>query len=315
VKARWFHGSHRFLARPAVALVLLFIGASSAITVVLLTRGSAAARSCVAARPPARYTHVVWIFMENKSFADVIGDKTNAPYENALARRCGLALNYHDVSHPSLPNYIAATSGDTWGISDDADPDEHPLDVPSIYSQLDAAGLSWREYAENSPGGCPQDDAGRYAIRHDPVTYYTQVRAECSQWDLPLAELGSALASNTLPSFALVTPNVCHDTHDCPVRTGDDWLKSWLSRILASRAYGEGTTAVILVWDEAVNGSDHVPLIAIAPSVRSGTTSSGSFDHYSLLKTTQELLGLGVLGHEDEQSTASMVDAFHLLSS
>src|SRR6202035_4095598 len=53
------------------------------------------------------YKHVVWIWMENHSYEEIIGS-AEAPYINSLAAQCGLATNYHNVSHPSLPNYIAA---------------------------------------------------------------------------------------------------------------------------------------------------------------------------------------------------------------
>jgi phosphatidylinositol-3-phosphatase len=255
---------------------------------------------------------VLWIFMENKAFTDVIGQPKEAPYENALAQSCGLARNYHGIGHPSLPNYIGATSGNTWGISDDVDPGQHPLAVPSIYSQLDKAGLSWREYAEDKPAGCPQTNAGRYAVRHDPVTYYTRARAECARRDVPLSRLTTDLAENSLPSFAFVSPNLCNDTHDCPVATGDRWLSSWLGRILASPTFHAGATAVFLTWDEG-RGDNQVPLVVIAPSVPRGASSSQASNHYSLLKTTEALLGLPLLGHARDHSTASFVKAFHLL--
>jgi phosphatidylinositol-3-phosphatase len=280
---------------------------------VLSGRSAAVTRVCVGRRAPARYAHVLWIFMENKSFANVIGQLKEAPFENALANGCGVALNYHGISHPSLPNYIGATSGETWGISDDADPTQHPLTVPSIYSQLDRAGLSWREYADGKPGGCPRTNAGRYAVRHDPVTYYTRIRAECARRDSPLGRLAVDLAHNSLPSFALLSPNLCHDTHDCPVETGDHWLSSWLGRILASRTFHEQATAVFLTWDEG-GGSNQVPLIVIASSVHRGATSRRELNHYSLLKTTEELLGLAPLGHARDPSTASLVRPFHLLA-
>jgi phospholipase C len=254
--------------------------------------------------------------MENESFGEVVGNTGDAPYENMLARRCGVAANYRDVSHPSLPNYIAATSGDTWGISNDTDPASHPLAVSSIYSQLDAAGLSWREYAEDTPGGCPHTSSGLYLVRHDPVAYYTPIRSQCAGRDLPLPAFASDLTSNSLPAFALVVPNRCHDMHDCPVRSGDAWLASWVPRILASRAFRQGRTAVFLTWDEGEGSdADHVALFVIAPSVRPRTLSRLPFNHYSLLKTTEELLGLGLLGHQDTPSTASMSAPFHLLHS
>src|SRR5947207_15286003 len=70
---------------------------------------------CGTAAAPASVQHVVWIWMENRDYNEVIGSGT-APYENQLASQCGLATNYHGVATPSLPNYIAAVSGSTQSI-------------------------------------------------------------------------------------------------------------------------------------------------------------------------------------------------------
>jgi len=79
-----------------------------------------------------RYSHVVWIMLENAGYS-IVGS-SDAPYFNELASRCGLATNDDAVSHPSLPNYIALTSGSTQGITDDDEPSSHPLKSPSIFS-------------------------------------------------------------------------------------------------------------------------------------------------------------------------------------
>src|SRR5262249_37784162 len=120
------------------------------------------------AAPPARVDHVVWIWMENKPYDAIVGSPA-APYENRLAGKCGGATNDHGVTHPSLPNYIAATSGGTQGVADDDPPSSHPLGVASIYSQVKAAGKTWRDYEEDAPGKCPSSSSGRYAVRHDPA--------------------------------------------------------------------------------------------------------------------------------------------------
>src|SRR5436309_723060 len=79
----------------------------------------ARARPRCGSRPATdRWLHVVWIVMENHGYGNVIGSR-EAPYLNALARQCGLATDYHAISHPSLPNYIALTSGSTQGITED----------------------------------------------------------------------------------------------------------------------------------------------------------------------------------------------------
>src|SRR5205823_11590753 len=91
-------------------------------------------RPCgTAASPPATYDHVVWVVMENKGYSSIIGS-SSAPYVNRLARQCGSASRFFAEAHPSLPNYIAMTSGSTQGITDDLDPSAHRLAVPSIFS-------------------------------------------------------------------------------------------------------------------------------------------------------------------------------------
>jgi hypothetical protein len=72
------------------------------------------------------------------------------------------------------------------------------------------------------------------------------------------------------------------------VKRGDVWLSSWLSRILTSRTYRAGSTAVFLVWDEP----GIIPNVVVSPSTRPGTTVDTPFDHYSLLRTTEEMLGI-----------------------
>src|SRR5437868_4291496 len=137
------------------------------------------------ATPPALWSHVIWIWMENKSYDQVIGTG-KARYLTELARQCGIATNYSAVSHPSLPNYLAATSGSTWGIADDGGPAAHPLAQPSIFNQVSAAGLSWRSYEESMPSNCALASSGLYAVKHNPAAYYTRIRGECRRWDIPL---------------------------------------------------------------------------------------------------------------------------------
>jgi hypothetical protein len=261
--------------------------------------------------------HVIWIWMENKSYGDVIGS-ASAPFANGLAAQCGVATNYHGVTHPSLPNYIAATSGGTQGIVDDAAPSSHPLDAASIYSQLGGAGKTWRDYAESAPAPCPLTSSGTYAVRHDPAAYYTSIRGACAGSDVPMGTTSSGnliddLTNGTLPAFSFVTPDLNNDTHDSAVATGDAWLQSWLPKIAASPTYRAGKTVVFVVWDEDDgSSSNHVPLFVMSPWTNAGTQSGTYFDHYSLLKTTEQLLGLGFLGHAGDPSTASMLSSFNL---
>ena len=86
-------------------------------------------------------------------------------------------------------------------------------------------------------------------------------------------------------------------------------MSTFLPAVFSSPAYRAGQTAVFVVWDEGTS-DNHIPMIVAAPTVRSGTKSNASFNHYSLLRTSEQLLGLPTLGQSANAS--SMVAAFNL---
>jgi phosphatidylinositol-3-phosphatase len=239
--------------------------------------------------PPTSYDHVVWIVMENHSFDGIIGS-SDAPYINQLADEHGLATGFYAEGHPSLPNYIAMTSGSTQGIADDNDPSSHPLDVPSLFSLLPGGGS--RSLLESMPSNCARSDAGEYAVRHNPMAYYVNLAAgDCGRFNVPLADPPDLSAR-----FTFVTPNLIHDMHDGTVADGDTWLSTFMPKVLASAEYAAGRTAVFLTWDEDDSilglGDNHIPTLVIAPSVPAGTRVGARLDHYAMLRATQEMLGL-----------------------
>ncbi len=255
----------------------------------------------------------MWVWMENESYVSVIGSP-DAPYLTALAHRCGLATNYFAIGHPSLPNYLAATGGTTAGVVDDGEPALHPIGGPSIFSEIDAAGLSWRSYEESMPTPCDLVTSGLYAARHNPAVYYTGLRSACRIYDVPMGSLTSgplhrALETNAFPNFAFVTPNICDDAHSCPLAHGDAWLSAFLKIVFTSRTYRLGHLVVFVTWDEG-NVDNRVATVVAGPSVPRGTLSATYFDHYSLLRTAEDLLGLRLI--ENASKARSMVVAFHL---
>lgn len=264
--------------------------------------GTASSASTVAAMAPcgsagmapATYDHVIWVWMENHSYQQVIG-KSAAPYITGLAHACAVATDYHSVGLPSLPNYLGATSGDTWGIHDDGPPSGHVLTVDNLFRQVRRTGRSAVSYEDAMPGNCVLGSTRRYAVKHNPAAYYQgeDDRTACLSDNLPLGTADSgafhdALASNSLPAFSFVTPDICNDMHSCPVATGDRWLSEFLPAIFASDAYRSGTTAVFVVWDEG----NPMPFIAVAPTVMPGAAVAARLDHYALLRTTEEMLGI-----------------------
>ena len=273
---------HRRVGRLALGLAFTVLVAS-----VPASPAGAADRGPCGWRPapPDHWDHVVWIWMENHTSDQVIGT-SEAPYETRLAAECGTASDYEVVGSPSLPNYIAMTSGSTQGITDDSGPSSHPLNVPSIFSQL-PAGAS-RSLEESMPSNCLLTDSGDYAVRHNPMAYYITIRTDCLTDDVPLGS-----TPNISARFTFVTPNLCNDTHDCSVATGDTWLSNFLPQILSSTQYQSGSTAVFITWDENDGSSgNHIATLVLSPTTPVDARSGTAYNHYALLRTTEELLGI-----------------------
>ena len=260
-----------------------------------------AARPCVGAAPRATYSHVVVVFMENRSFNQIIGSPS-APYLNSLARACGVASQYHGVTYPSLPNYLAVTSGSFYGIKDDNLPASHPIKAASIFSQT----TSWQSLSESMPTNCDKSNAYPYMVKHNPAPYYVPVAAACRTQNVPLPNAPTFAAR-----YTFVTPNMLHDMHDGTVAQGDAWLKTFVPKVVNSAGYRTGSTILLIVWDtDDRTAGNRAPAIVVAPQVKPGTTSAVSFTHYSLLRLSEETLGLPLLGNA--RTAVSMRAAFHL---
>src|SRR5579859_734029 len=186
-----------------------------------------------------KYRHVIVVFFENHSYQQIIGS-SSAPYLGRVAKTCGLATNYHNISHPSLPEYLAATDGGTLHqVTTPFDSDCSPSaqcesQSNNIFSQLNARKRLWKGYNESMPTNCAKTDTGYYAPRHNPAVYYTDL-SNCARRDVPLGTTANSpllkdfSSEKTAPAYSWVTPNLCDDMHDaagCPgagniVVTGD----------------------------------------------------------------------------------------------
>jgi phospholipase C len=232
--------------------------------------------------------------MENHTASSVLASD-RAPFARSLAASCGSADHYRAVGSPSLPNYLAAVTGATHGVHDDGSPATHPVKGDNLFRQVRTAGGTARSYEEAMPTNCQLSGSGRYAVKHNPQAYLADPadRNACQDDDVPLGDLGDGpfiddLRADRLPTFSFVTPDLCNDTHDCDVAVGDAWLRTWIGAILNSATYAAHRTAVFIVWDEPTP----MPLLVISPTTPAGATSSQPFDHYSLLRTAEELLGV-----------------------
>jgi phosphatidylinositol-3-phosphatase len=239
----------------------------------------------------------VVVVLENEACADVIGSP-EAPYLNRLARRSAFASRYYALTHPSLPNYLGLTGGSTFGIRSDCT--DCPVRARNLVDQLERAHVSWKAYMEGMPRPCFRGaGSGRYVKRHDPFLYYVDVASSTRRCRrvVPLTQLAVDIARHALPRFVWITPDLCHDMHDCPVRDGDRFLARLVPSLL--RAVG-AQGAIFVTWDEGDDqagccsraAGGNVATIVAGPEARPGGRSGLAYDHYSLLRTIEEALGL-----------------------
>ena len=316
-------GIRHLIAIAALAATAVAVTAGQATARVADHKAAAPAAAITAAAPcgsvataPATYKHVITIVEENHAYNQIIGS-SQAPYENSLAKACGLATNFYAESYPSLPNYIAMTSGQI--PASIANKDCLPsgpcvTSSASIFSQVP----SWRVYAESEPSNCSRQNTsnGLYVPRHTAAPYFTGLGTVCLKQHVPLGTtsggaLLTALNTGTLPAYSFVAPNTTNDMHGGCETCGDAWLKTWVPKIIASPAYQSGTTALFITYDtDNKSAGNHIATILVAPSVKPGTTSSLRFNHYSMLRTQEQMLGLSsFLGQA--ATAASMRSAFN----
>ena len=306
---------------------------------------------------PATIKHVVVIMDENQSYDAIMGTGSAAPNIKNYANECGVATKYWAITHPSHSDYIATVAGNTYvppGCSDWTCVTK-PLNFcggttgtngtqtcPNIFAQIDAAGESWKIYAESMPANCSMSAAAPYSAGHNPAVWFTQgagssnIASSCQTNDVPLESatvgLQHDITSNSLPAYSWIVPNKCNDMHNCssgnPVTAGDNFAKTWIDRIIATPAYQNGNTLILLTWDEGVEGgrpfnedclsgsgltdeSCHVPLIAISPHIAAGSAPSAFFTHYGLLKATERLLGISTfIGHAGDGGVGDLLAGF-----
>ena len=106
----------------------------------------------------------------------------------------------------------------------------------------------------------------------------------------------------SLPDYVFITPDMCSDTHDCPVRTGDDWLSRQVPRILRSPAFTTKNSLLVVTYDEGSKSNNHIVTVFAGPAARKGYTSDTRYTHYSLLRTVEDAWGLDPLTDNDRNA-------------
>ena len=263
-------------------LVVSVIVSVVALVVLVLPATIVGAASKSSPNSPATvpsYDHVFVVVEENHGFQDVIGNPA-APNLNALAKQFGLATQYFGVSHPSEPNYVALLGGSTFGVADDNAYYVNRINQPSLISELDHAGISWKAYLQGLPhpgfegicypsrcNGAPDNDP-LYVSKHDAIqNFSTSLNPFDWSRQVPATQLSQDLARNAVPRFGYVIPDECHDMHGDPpycidggnpfdpqdqhlVTIGDQVLGRTVSAITSAPFWAKGNNAVVIAFDE-----------------------------------------------------------------
>jgi hypothetical protein len=298
-----------------------------------LTASPALAEPAAHAGAIPRYDHIFLVIEENHGFGQIIGNPA-APVLNQLAATYGLATNFFSVADPSAPNYVAMLGGNFFGIADDNPYYTHTVDAPSLMSQLDAAGRSWKGYFQGMPyagyrgycypGRClgvPDFDP-YYSAKHNGIIYFKSVQTQPADRNrmVPIEQLADDLAAEP-PAFSYIVPDQCHDMHGSPpwcgdsgnpfdandnqlVARGDAFIGALVGAITAAPFWSHGTNAIVIAFDQGTTtqgccdanpGTGRIDVTVITNSGPRGLQDPTSYNHYSLLQTFQKAFGLGCL--------------------
>ena len=223
----------------------------------------------------------------------------------------------------------------------------YPAGVKTVADQLEAKGLTWRGYMEdmgtpcrhpaaNAPDDTQKAKVGdQYAARHNPFVYFRSITdsPSCAANDVDLSRLTADLSTvATTRNLTYITPNLCNDAHDSPcvdgrpggLVTADQWLSTWIPKILASPAYKQDGLLVV-TFDEADTestdgaaaccgegpgpnsplpgiygmGGGRTGTVLASPFLEPGTLNNTGYNHYSLLRTIENTFGLAPLGYAE----------------
>lgn len=228
----------------------------------------------------AHLKHIFVIMLENHSQSTVIGDP-NAPYITSLAHDYGMAANYYGVTHPSLPNYVAAISGSNWFVQDD-DPSVR-FSNTNLVDQLEASHHTWAAYMEAMPADDKLTDAwpdlhnALYASKHNPFVLFDDIRSSSARMAnvKPYTDFAADLRSGHVADFVWISPDQCNDMHGgvytpvanhpetpCPYgsavddpndaslkQKADAFVQTAVQQIMASKAW-TGNSAIFILTDE-----------------------------------------------------------------
>ncbi|HVY78966.1 MAG TPA: alkaline phosphatase family protein [Solirubrobacterales bacterium] len=207
----------------------------------------------------------------------------------------------------------------------------YPVETLTIADQLTLTKQGWRAYVggmvdeAGKPANCVHPSPGEpstaaqpggYAAAQNPFAYFHSLLdlGDCAENDAPLARLEGDLAkAEKAPGYAFIAPTPCEagSAGQCPAgapegaAAADAFLSTWVPKILAAPAYEAGGALIVAfsAVDPAEPGGPapageelRTGALVVSPFAQPGGTDSAPYDTYSLLRSSEELLGLEPLG-------------------
>ncbi len=272
-----------------------------------LTCGALLVLECTMLAAPYRYDHVVIVIEENTDYAQVLGNRTAAPYINELADGGVNFTEFYAITHPSQPNYIQLFSGDHQGIVSNDRPLNYPFTTPNLGASLLAVGQSFGGYSEDLPAIGDRDTTGTDVVISG--TTYTLYRRKHNPWanwqveagvlpiptnqlppDVNLPFTSFPTDYSLLPRVSMVVPNQQNDMHDGTVRMGDDWLRAKLSDY-AEWAKKNNSLLIITFDEDNLSGPNKIPTVFYGAGLTPGTVNGTRWTLHNLLRTLEDMYG------------------------
>ena len=146
---------------------------------------------------------------------------------------------------------------------------------------------------------CKYETALPYSAHHNPFLYYQTMRDDKARCQDKVVDFDKNfdkdLADDTF-RYMWITPDMCHDMHDCSPQEADAWLKKTVDKIMASPGYKNGG-AIFILFDEGslriLNaGADLATIVVSEKLVSPGYSTDTRFDHQSYLATVEDIFGM-----------------------
>ena len=245
------------------------------------------------------------------------------PYHQLVGNGC-----VYPVSVPTLGNQLSAR-GYSW-VDYNQDMGNDPTRDSTVEtSQGPACGHPKTGAPDPTEGAEPAD---QFADRHEGFMYFKAVTGNQSFCDAHILSFQPLLkdlsSASTTPNFSWISPNLCDDGHDAPCANGDpgglaqidSFLSLWVPEIMASPAYKNGV--IMITFDEGSTstaccgetsgkspshpntaepgmngpGGGRVGAVLLSPFIKPGTVSTVDYNHYSMLRSIEDIFHLGHLG-------------------